>query len=164
MIFAPQLPNFRGANQLGSGYIIFVRMKAAKNKARTWLLRCVKCKSHFSVGISPSESIILIAQKTLCPNCGHLPTLTHPDAHLSAAQVHRLIGVTQQSERSRTIQGRVDRLLRKGEPIGVIEQGATSTHASKSVTLNSVALKRIARIVWGPESASRKRRRRQPIV
>jgi hypothetical protein len=164
MIFAAQPPNFRGANQLGNGYIILVRMKAAKNKARTWLLRCVKCKSHFNVGVSPSESIILIAQKTLCPNCGHLPTLTRPDAFLSAAQIHRLIRVTPQSEPSRPVQGRDQRLLRKGEPISVIEQGPTSTHSSKSVTLNSVALKRIARIVWGPESASRKRRRRRPIV
>lgn len=164
MIFAAQPANFRGANQLGSGYIILVRMKAAKNKARTWLLRCVKCKSHFNVGISPSESIILIAQKTLCPNCGHLPTLTHPDAFLSAAQIHRLIRVTPQSELSRPVQGPDDRRLRKGEPISVIEQDPTNTRASKSVALNSVALKKIARIVWGPESASRKRRRRRPIV
>jgi DNA-directed RNA polymerase subunit RPC12/RpoP len=145
------------------GYITLVRMKAAKNKARTWILRCVKCKSHFNVGISSSESIILIAQKTVCPSCGHLPTLTHPDAFLSAAQIHRLIRVTSQSEPSRPVQARDDRRLRKGEPISVIEQDPTSTRASKSVTLNSVALKKIARIVWGPESSSRKRRRRRPI-
>jgi hypothetical protein len=135
--------------------------KAAKNEARTLLLRCVKCKSHFSIGISPSESIILIAQKTLCPNCGHLPTLTHPDAFLSAAQIHRLIGVTQQGKRS---PGRADRRLRKGEPVSIIEEGPTGARASRSVTLNNVALKRIAQVVWGPESASRKRKLRRGIV
>jgi DNA-directed RNA polymerase subunit RPC12/RpoP len=163
MIFAAQPLTFRGANQLRSGSITHMRMKAAKNRARTWLLRCVKCKSHFNVGISPSESIILIARKTLCPNCGHLPTLTQPDAFLSAAQIHRLVRVTQW-ERSRAVPGRADRRLRKGESISVIEQAPTSTRASKSVTLNSVALKRIAQIVWGPESKSRTRTRRRPIV
>lgn len=141
-----------------------MRMKASKNVTRTWLLKCVKCKSHFNVGISPSESIILIAQKTLCPNCGHLPTLTHPDAFLSAAQIHRLIRVTEQWEPAPPVPGRADRRLRRGEPISVIEQGPTSTRASKSVTLNNVALKRIAEIVWGPETASRTRRRRRAIV
>src|SRR5919106_3704137 len=115
MIFAAQPPNFRGANQLEIGCITHMRMKAAKNKVRTWLLRCVKCKSQFNIGISPSESIILIAQKTVCPNCGHLPTLTNPDAFLSAAQIHRLIRVTQQWEGSRSLPGRADRRLRRGE-------------------------------------------------
>lgn len=164
MIFAAQPVNFRGANQLGTGYIILVRMKAAKNKARTWLLRCVKCKSHFNVGISPSESIILIAQKTICPNCGHLPTLTHPDAFLSATQIHRLVRVAPQAERSRPVQGRVVRRSRKGEPISVVEPAPTGTRASKSVTLDNIALKRLAQIVWGPESASRTRKRGREIV
>jgi DNA-directed RNA polymerase subunit RPC12/RpoP len=154
---------FAERNKLGR-IITHMRLKAAKNGARTWLLRCVKCKSHFNVGISPSESIILIARKTLCPNCGHLPTLTHPDVFLSAAQIHRLIRVTQEWEQSRPVQGRLDRRLRKGEPISVIAQDPTSTRASKGVTLNNVALKRIAEIVWGPETASRTRRRRRAIV
>jgi hypothetical protein len=123
--------DFRGAEPRRSGIISHMLKKAAKNEARTWLLRCVKCKSHFNVGISPSESIILIAQKTLCPNCGHLPTLTHPDAFLSAAQIHRLVRVTPQWERSRPVQGRVDRRLRKGETISVVEPGPNSERDSR---------------------------------
>jgi hypothetical protein len=164
MSFAAHPLTFAERTNFGSGSITHMRMKAAKNRARTWLLRCVKCKSHFNISISPAESIILIAQRTLCPNCGHLPTLTQPDAFLSAAQIHRLIRVTQQWERSRPVPGRADRHLRKGEPISVIEQGPTSTHASESVTLNNVALKRIAQIVWGPGTASRARRRSRAIV
>ena len=164
MILANQPQTFRGANQLRSESIAHLLMKAAKNGARTWLLKCVKCKSHFNVSISPSESIILIAQKTVCPNCGHLPKLTHPDAFLSAAQIHRLIRVRPQSELSPTVAGRADRRLRRGEPVSIIEPGPTNTRASKSVTLNNVALKRIAEIVWGPENASRTGKRRRPIV
>ena len=163
MILANQPQTFRGANQLRSESIAHLLMKAAKNGARTWLLKCVKCKSHFNVSISPSESIILIAQKTVCPNCGHLPKLTHPDAFLSAAQIHRLIRVTPQSELSPTVAGRADRRLRRGEPVSIIEPGPTNTRASKSVTLNSVALKKIAQLVWGPEDPIRKRTRRRTV-
>lgn len=133
-------------------------MKAAKNETRTWLLRCVKCKSRFEVGISPSESIILIARKTLCPNCGHLPKLARPDVFLSAVQIHRLIRINQKRAQSRRVEGQSNRRLRNRQ---LTAKHPTSTCSSKGVSLDNVALRRIAEIVWGPDTPSPTRTRRQ---
>jgi hypothetical protein len=59
-----------------------------------WLLNCFKCKSAFELEIDHSkEYVILLARKTSCPKCGHLPKLIEPNNILSAIEVHMLVGV-----------------------------------------------------------------------
>jgi hypothetical protein len=59
-----------------------------------WLLSCFKCKSTFELEVDHSkEYVILLARKTPCPKCGHLPKLTEPNNILSAIEVNMLVGV-----------------------------------------------------------------------
>jgi hypothetical protein len=64
------------------------------SKKIVWVLSCFKCKSVFQLEVDHSkEYVILLARKTACPTCGHLPKLIDPDKILTAIELHTFLGV-----------------------------------------------------------------------
>ena len=57
----------------------------------TWILKCYRCEQLFDLVVPLTSEILTAPHSAICPNCGHLPTLS--GSFPIAANTHIMIGI-----------------------------------------------------------------------
>jgi DNA-directed RNA polymerase subunit RPC12/RpoP len=57
----------------------------------TWILKCYRCEQLFDLVVASTSEILQAPHSAICPNCGHVPTLS--GSFPVAADTHIMIRI-----------------------------------------------------------------------